>query len=91
MAANVDDAQTTNVEGEKALGYAIVANFISAKALTSELRDRRVLGPGEVGVRNNVLSKPNSSFWRQLGLGAVARTWRGRAWRLALEIGRAHV
>ena len=61
-----------------------MVNFVSAKALTSRLCDRRVLEPREVGVRNNVLSKPNSSFWRQLGLETVARTWRGRAWRLAL-------
>jgi len=46
-----------------------MANFIDAEAVTSKLHDRRVLKPGEVGPRGYILSRPNSLFWKQLGLG----------------------
>jgi hypothetical protein len=54
VAANVDEAQTADTEGEKALDCAIVANFIDAEALTSDLRDCSVLEPGEVDARHHV-------------------------------------
>jgi hypothetical protein len=54
VAANADDTQTANLEGEKALDCGIVVNFVDAEALMSELRDRRVLEPGEVGARHHV-------------------------------------
>jgi len=53
VAPNIDDAQTADIEGEKALDCAIVANFVDAEALTSDL-NRSILEPGEVGLRHHV-------------------------------------
>jgi len=48
VAADVDDAKTVGLEGEKTSNYAIAADLVDAGTSTAELCDTGALEPGDV-------------------------------------------
>jgi hypothetical protein len=76
VAANVDDAQTADIEGEIALDCTLVANSVDVEALMSDLRDRSVFEPGEVGARHHVgCHSWKAALKAELVILEVTRTW----------------